>query len=102
MRTVTIATIPSSLDTAAPHATQGRRSARLVGLAIASLAPAIFWSVVIEIVAHWLGTSVSPATVAIVGATVALFLFAVCAPLMLRNSGADRHEAVAAHTSPND
>jgi hypothetical protein len=101
MRTVTIATIPSSLDSA-PHAAQAGRFARLVGIAIAALVPAIFWSVVIEIAAHWLGTSMSPVTVATVGATIALFLFAVCAPLMLRNSTHDRHEAVAGQTNSDE
>lgn len=85
-----------SLDTAARHATQGRRTARLVGLAIASLAPAIFWCVVIEIVTYWLGTPISTTTVAITGATIALFLFVICAPLMLRDYGSERDSETAA------
>jgi hypothetical protein len=87
MRSVTTEAI-QSLDTAR-QATRGTRTGRIAGLAIASLAPAIFWMVVIEIVAYWLGRPLSPATITMVGATIALFLFAICAPLMLR-ADADR------------
>jgi hypothetical protein len=87
MRSVTTATI-RSLNTATRPA-QERRSGRIVGLAVASLAPALFWMVMIEMVAYWLGRPLSPTTLTMVGATIAFFLFAVCAPLMLRTD-ADR------------
>ncbi len=91
MRSATTATIPS-LDTAT-RAVQERRSARIIGLAVASLVPALFWIVMIELVAHWLGTSVSPTTIALMGATIVVFLLAVCAPLILRHSRSDGHES---------
>jgi hypothetical protein len=60
--------------------------ARLVGVAIASLVPAVFWSVIIELVSLWAGKPISPLAIAIVCCSITLFLVAVCAPLMLRRS----------------
>jgi len=96
MRSVTTAVI-SSIDTTAREAQWGP-SARLVGLAIASLAPAIFWCVAIELIAYWLGISLSPMAIAAVFATITVFLFAICAPLMLRKPAA---KTLAAAPVPN-
>lgn len=87
MRSATSAII-SHTDTAARDAQWGR-SARFVGIAIASLAPAIFWSVTIQFMAQWMGVSLSPMAIAAVFVTIAAFLFAVCAPLMLRKPTAE-------------
>jgi glucose uptake protein GlcU len=74
-----------------------------MGLAIVSLVPAVFWSVVIEITAQWLGKPLSTAAVAMMGATIGLFLLAVCAPLMLRNAGpGHRRMAIASRGKPNN
>lgn len=74
----------SSVDTAVREAQSGR-SARFIGIAIASIAPAIFWCVVIELIAYWLGISLSPIAIGAMFVTIAVFLAAVCAPLILRN-----------------
>lgn len=62
---------------------------RVVGLAIAVLFPAAFWSAVLEFGSLWLGKPLSSSTILMVGGAIALFLFAICAPLMLRRSTAD-------------
>jgi hypothetical protein len=59
---------------------------RLVGLAIASLVPAVFWMILIEIGATLLGTPLAPHTIWIMGAAITVFLTAVCAPLIMRRS----------------
>lgn len=62
---------------------------RFAGLAIASLVPAAFWSAILALGALWLDKPLSYSTVLMVGAAIALFLFAICAPLMLRRPAAD-------------
>jgi hypothetical protein len=62
---------------------------RLVGIAIASLVPAVFWTSLIELVSLWLGAPISPLKIAIVGFGIAAFLAAVCAPLVLRKSATE-------------
>ncbi|SFV27544.1 hypothetical protein SAMN04488557_0786 [Hyphomicrobium facile] len=89
MRSATTAVI-SSTDTAVREA-HWRPSARFIGLAIASIAPALFWCVVVELIAYWSGVSLSPMAVGALFVTIAAFLFAICAPLMLRNSPAKDH-----------
>lgn len=86
MRSATTAVI-SSTDSAVPKAEWGR-SARFIGLAIASIAPAIFWCVVVQLIAYWSGVSLSPMAVGALFVTITAFLFAICAPLMLRSSSA--------------
>jgi hypothetical protein len=86
MRAATTSAIPK----VGPAVAQRRprsRAATLAGLGIASLFPAIFWSVLIDVVASWLGTPLATRTVTIIGAVIALFLLIVCAPLFLRGSG---------------
>jgi len=61
------------------------RMARLGGLAIASLVPALFWSAMMALAASWLHAPISTFTIAIVGGAIALFLAAVCAPIVWRD-----------------
>lgn len=72
--------------TIAVRRADGSRVARLAGLAIASFVPAAFWSVLIGVAATWLGASLAPLTLAFTCAAITLFLAAVCAPLILRDS----------------
>ncbi|WP_156150796.1 hypothetical protein [Hyphomicrobium sp. 99] len=87
MRSATSTTI-SSMDTAIRSAQWGR-STRFIGIAIASLGPAIFWCLAIQLAAYGMGISLSTTTIGAVFATIALFLFAVCAPIMLRKPTAE-------------
>ncbi|MBY0559046.1 hypothetical protein [Hyphomicrobium sp.] len=89
MRSATTAVI-SSADTAVRGADWGP-SARFIGLAIASIAPALFWCLVVQLIAYWSGISLSPMAVGALFVTIAAFLFAICAPLMLRSSSAKDH-----------
>jgi hypothetical protein len=66
--------------------------ARLVGVAIAALVPAVFWSAIIGLGALWIGKPLSSNTIEIIGGSIAIFLFVVCAPLMLRKLPAERDE----------
>jgi len=91
MRSATTAVI-SSIDTAVREAQWGT-SARFVGLAIASITPAVFWCVVVQLIAYWSGTSLSPMAVGALFVTIAAFLFAICAPLILRNPSAEDNAA---------
>ena len=58
--------------------------ARFIGLAIASVGPALFWVGALALASHLLGAPLSSGTLGIIGAVIALFLCVVCAPLMLR------------------
>lgn len=58
-------------------------AARLTGLAIVSVLPAIFWSVLIDIAAKLSGSPLDPTTVMLIFAGIASFLGVVCAPLVL-------------------
>jgi hypothetical protein len=89
MRSATTAMI-SSPDAAVREAQWGR-FARFVGVAIASIAPAVFWCVVIQLIAYWSGITLSPIAIGALFVTIAAFLFAVCAPLILRNPAAEDH-----------
>jgi hypothetical protein len=93
MRTATTTTTMPSLDNSARSA---KRSGfgRFAGIAIASIVPAIFWCIVIELGSLWLGAPLAAGTVLIVGAAITLFLFAICAPLMLRKSEPTRSAEV--------
>ncbi len=61
------------------------RAARVVGLAIASVVPAVFWTLLIKVAAAWYGSPLTSATLAITCGAITLFLVIVCAPLMIRN-----------------
>lgn len=82
MRSATTTAIPA-LDEPARGA-QRSSLARFAGVLIASLVPAAFWSFLIELGSLWLGMPLASSTIVIIGAAIALFLFAICAPLMLR------------------
>ena len=94
MRMATTTTAAPTVAETADHAGHSRAwkhgHGRFVGIGIASLVPAVFWSVVIELVSAWLGSPLSPTAIAMVGGGIALFLFAVCAPLMLRKRAEER------------
>jgi hypothetical protein len=60
------------------------RAAQLLGLAIASILPAIFWGVLIEAALTWFGLPLSPLAVTALCVSIALFLTIACAPLILR------------------
>ncbi|MET0409453.1 MAG: hypothetical protein ABW006_13910 [Hyphomicrobium sp.] len=89
MRTATTAAVVSRATGISRSHAQRPLAMRLVGIAIAALLPAVFWSAVIEVVSRALGTPLSPLAITTIGAAIALFLFAVCTPLMLRTSDAD-------------
>jgi hypothetical protein len=80
------AIMTSAISGSATHAAQRRLGTRLVGLAIASLVPAFFWAGVLELVSHGLGVPISLGAVEMTGGAIALFLMAVCWPLMLRGN----------------
>lgn len=82
----------SSIGTAVREARWGR-SARYVGLTIAAIIPAIFWCIVAELIAYWAGISLSPIAVGALFVTIATFLFAICAPLILRNATSEDRAA---------
>lgn len=97
MRSATTAVI-SSTDSPVRKA-DWSRSARFIGLAIASIAPALFWCAVVQLIAYWSGVSLSPMAVGALFVTITAFLFAICAPLMLRSSSDKDHAPRAA--APN-
>jgi hypothetical protein len=62
----------------------GPRAAQLIGLAIASILPAVFWSALIKVALTWFGLPLSPLAVTVLCVSIALFLTIACAPLILR------------------
>ncbi len=82
------ATTEISLLTHAPQSTERALISRLAGLAFASLVPAVFWCAIIGLFAKWLGFGLSTTALAVIGGVIAVFLFAVCAPFMLRTPSA--------------
>jgi len=84
MRTATASAIPS-VDSPG-RAVGWSFAARLGGIAIASLVPAIFWCAILDFGSDWLGYPLSTRSVALIGSGIAVFLFAICTPLMLRSS----------------
>lgn len=83
MRTATTSTTIHAIEAPARGLRQSNM-ARVAGLAVASLFPAAFWSAVLGLGALWLGRPLSSTTIMVIGGAIALFLFAICAPLMLR------------------
>ena len=79
------ATLTTAVARFVPEKRQQVRGAQLVGLAIAAIAPAIIWCVLIYAVALWIHAPLSLATMLITGFAIAAFLAIVCAPLILRN-----------------
>lgn len=78
--------VVSRLNPVAQRSAAGFVGTRLAGLAIASLVPAVFWMILIDTAATSLGTPLALHTIWIMGAAIAVFLAAVCAPLILRRS----------------
>jgi hypothetical protein len=58
---------------------------RVIGLVIASVTPAAIWTLLIEAIASWRGGPLTPQTILFTATAIALFLAAVCAPLVLRD-----------------
>jgi len=73
------------LGTAPSQPVQRSRGARMVGLAIASFAPGMFWSVLIAVTAAWLGEPLNPLTIVMTCAAITAFLAIACAPFILRD-----------------
>jgi len=74
----------------ASQATTGMRiraaiDQRLLGLAFASILPALFWVALVRVSAPLLALDVTPVGLALIGFGISGFLAAVCAPLMLRS-----------------
>lgn len=67
-----------------PAAFQDGIPAKILGLALAALMPALFWTGAIAGAGGVLGFSIALSTLVLTGTAIALFLGAVCAPLMLR------------------
>jgi hypothetical protein len=67
-----------------PEKRQQVRGAQLAGLAVASIVPALLWSLLIDAVATWFNSPLSLTTVFLIGGAIALFLAVICAPLILR------------------
>ena len=72
-----------------PRATPARISLSnmVLGVAIMSLVPALFWASVIWVVGRWLGAPISAQALVGFACSVALFLTAVCGALL---ANADR------------
>jgi hypothetical protein len=83
MRAATANTI-AAFDRPAPSRAAGILSARLAGLAIACLFPALFWTALIWGIGIWLGAPLAPVTAGAICCSIALFVLFVCAPLILR------------------
>lgn len=95
MRTATTSTAIHAIEETT-HVARPSGLSRFAGLAIASLVPAVFWSAILAVGALWLDKPLSSTTILMVGAAIALFLFAICAPLMLRRPAADTDAKVEA------
>ncbi|MEQ1718553.1 MAG: hypothetical protein ABL907_21645 [Hyphomicrobium sp.] len=65
---------------------QSAHSAKVAGVLFAAIVPALFWVTLIAITANAFALTIAPVALAVTGSAIALFLAAVCAPLMLRAS----------------
>lgn len=61
-----------------------RRQIQALGLSIAMLVPAAFWTAILAGASAVVGVEVTAANLLLVGSSIAAFLGAVCAPIMLR------------------
>ena len=84
-----IETTPSGILALITGAVRTERSfsARLFGLAIVTLAPALFWVGALAVVSHVFGAPLATSTLVLMGAAIGLFLCVVCAPIIFRNDG---------------
>ena len=58
---------------------------RLAGLTIASMFPALFWASLLAAYVRVFDAPLTNASIAFVAIAIAMFLAAVCGPIMLRN-----------------
>jgi hypothetical protein len=79
------AVMTSAVSRFAPVAPRQVRGAQVAGLAIASVVPAVIWSLLISETASWIGAPLAVRTVLFTAAAIALFLGAVCSPIILRD-----------------
>jgi hypothetical protein len=66
--------------------TEHRLLYRLIGLSVAALMPALFWVAVVAGIGHAAGLTPTAPALAVLGASIAVFLGAVCAPIMLKTA----------------
>lgn len=71
---------PAPAGLLAPKVTASRF--KIAGLAVVSLLPALFWTAIIAQAGQLYGLSFSASSLTLTGSAIALFLAAVCAPLM--------------------
>ncbi len=60
------------------------RSDRLIGLFIMALLPALFWTALIAVLAHWIGLDLSATAIAGIGIVIGAFLGCVCCAVIFR------------------
>jgi len=58
---------------------------KIAGVVMASLFTSVFWVAVTALVGSAFSISFAPAALAMLGCAIAMFLAAVCAPIMLRS-----------------
>ncbi len=79
--------IARTIDQAKPADTSPRiRSARAAGIVAVALIPALFWTGMMVGIGAMFGTTFETTTLVATSSSIALFLTAVCAPIMLRNT----------------
>jgi hypothetical protein len=71
------------LATPAAMASYGH-AGKLAGIAVAALFPALFWTGLALGIGSLMGVTIAASTLIVSGSSIALFLGAVCAPIMLR------------------
>ncbi|HMN36708.1 MAG TPA: hypothetical protein PKD49_03225 [Hyphomicrobium sp.] len=64
--------------------TRAQLAPKIAGVAFASIFTALVWVGMLTLIGGLFGVSFAPQALAIVGCSIATFLVAVCAPLMLR------------------
>jgi hypothetical protein len=76
--------VTTALEVRTPVTARLTRAYRLVGLAVATLLPAAFWVGLAAALAQAAGATISTPALVIAAAAIALFLGAVCFPIMLK------------------
>jgi hypothetical protein len=66
-------------------ASRSARANQFMGLAAASLLPALFWAGIAVAAGHAVGVSLSLNMLTGIGASIALFLGVICAPMILKD-----------------
>ncbi len=67
-------------------ASRAQIAPRIAGVAFAAVFTALIWVGMISLAGSFLGRAFTPAALAGVGCAIAMFIAAVCAPLMLRDA----------------